>query len=85
MRRNNGILPAFFVDIFSTNFDYHSYHTRNADKLVYEKRDTVRSAHMFRHVSVTLSNSLLDSIKGSESISSLKLQVKEFLLGRDTG
>ena len=43
---------------FSTNSDYHSYHTLNVDKLVTEIRNTVRSAHVFHHVSVSLWNSL---------------------------
>ena len=29
----NGVSPAFFVDIFSINSDYHSYHTRSVDKV----------------------------------------------------
>ena len=68
---------------FPTNSEYHSYHTRNVDKLVFEIRNTVRSAHVFRHVSVSLWNSLPDSIMDSESVSPFKSQVKKFLLGRD--
>ena len=81
----NGVSPACFLDIFSTYSDYHSYHTRNADKLVSEIINIVRSVHVFRHVSVSLWNSLPDSIMDSESVSPFKSQVKKFLLGRDTG
>ena len=65
----NGVSPPCFVDIFSINSDYHSYHTRNTDK----------------HSSVTLWNNLADSNTGLESVSKFKLKVKKFLLGRSTG
>jgi len=36
---------AYFLDIFSTNSVHHSYHATNPDKLVYEKKITVKLAH----------------------------------------
>ena len=79
-QRSNGFPPACFVDLFFANSDYHSYHTRNVDKLVYQKRNIVRSAHVFRHVAITLWNCLPDSIRGSRSVSVFISQVIKFLL-----
>ena len=79
----NKLAPNYFCDVLSSNSAYHSYDTRNSADLVHERRHTARSSFVFRHVGVSVWNSLPESTRMAESVSSFKNRLKNFLMNKD--
>ena len=50
---------------------------------MHERRHTARSGFVFRHVGVSVWNSLPESTRMAESVPSFKNRLKNFLMNRD--
>lgn len=68
--------------IYEKNSDVHSYHTRNADKLVGVTRTLTKSSKLTHVMGPMVWNRLPDEVTSAPSLASFKIKLKTWLIER---
>ena len=76
---NNNLLPDIFSDFFQRNTAFHSYPTRNANKLRAPLLKTAAASKFIKKTGVGFWNELEDSITQTLEIGAFKNYLKRYL------